>query len=241
MTSDDTRAPQRYPLVNQMGTYQKPNSKNTVNRKAGSTGLWKLGRKATKLSLSWKYLEDLAGQKIGVTEVEAQAWTRAANREVKKGRKRPLNKGRYSEQFRRDRKFIGVQMRASAQQAKEDWLEMKMEFMQLKKKLTREARNELELNAIKREVESIKKSNERLFSRERGLQKERICHMKEDMKRRQNMNAETSKRQEMEDLRDQWLQQMVSKEDPPQPPTRVPVYGEAGLDSDEIACCNLPP
>ena len=243
VTTSDTRVPKpRYPLEPQMGTKSPQNhSATTVNRKAGTSGLWKLGRRAAKLALSWKYLEDLNEEKIRVNEVEAQAWTRAANREVKKGKKRPLAKGRYCEVFKRDKKYIGIQMKARAQQAREDWFEAKQEYNQLRGRMFRNAKNELELNAIKREVKRIKKENEKLFCRGREQHRDRICHLKEDMRSRQHMNADTTKRQELEDLRDMWFHNMVNKEDPPQPPTKVPVYGEAGLDSDEIACCNLPP
>ena len=72
-----------------------PESHNyTVKIKTGNAGLWKLGEHTNKLALSWKFLEDLAREEIGVNEVEMKAWNRAANREVKKGRSRPaLDKG----------------------------------------------------------------------------------------------------------------------------------------------------
>ena len=34
---------------------------------------------------------------------------------------------------------------------------------------------------------------------------------------------------------------IINKEEPPQPPPNVPIYGQVTLDVDEIACCNLGP
>ena len=76
----------------------------TANINAGIRGLWKLGTLASNLALSWKLIEDLAEESIGVNEVEMAVWTRSVNREVKKGNARPdLEKGKYSREFQRDK------------------------------------------------------------------------------------------------------------------------------------------
>ena len=41
-------------------------SEQTANRKADYHGLWKLGSKMNDMALSWKLLEDLRNEKIGV-------------------------------------------------------------------------------------------------------------------------------------------------------------------------------
>ena len=80
-----------------MGSNTFSSSSSTAGTKAGIAGLWKLGVKCNKLALSWKFVEDMAKKDIGVHEVEREAWNRAANREVKKGKDRPRIKGRYTE------------------------------------------------------------------------------------------------------------------------------------------------
>ena len=115
-----------------------------------------MGVRCNKLALSWKYLEDMVKNQVAVNEVEREAWNRGANREVKKGRDRPRNKGRYCEKFQRDRIYIGKQMKIRAQQAKEDWMEERKHFMNLKRKLMDGAKTERERNSIKRDVENLK-------------------------------------------------------------------------------------
>ena len=99
------------------------NSSPTANRNAGIKGLWRLGSRANDLALSWKHVEELAEESIGVNEVEMQVWNRTVNREVKKGNKRPaLDKGKYGNELQRDKKLIRKQMKIPEEQAKEDWL-----------------------------------------------------------------------------------------------------------------------
>ena len=76
------------------------NKSTTVNTEAGIRGLWRQGVKVNKLAASWKMMEDLASKKIGVNEVERDAWNRTANRIVKKGYERPKMKGQYGSMMR---------------------------------------------------------------------------------------------------------------------------------------------
>ena len=79
-----------------MGRPPNQLSELTTNGKAGYDGLWNLGKKMNSMALSWKLLEDLRSERVGVWEVECQALTRSMNRIVKKGHERPaLGKGWY--------------------------------------------------------------------------------------------------------------------------------------------------
>ena len=90
------------------------------------------------MALSWKFLEDVAKEGIGTNEVEMKAWIRSANQEVKKGKERPtLDKGRYDLKFRRDRKYIGNEMKLRVEQAREDWSELRSDFMEMKARMLR--------------------------------------------------------------------------------------------------------
>ena len=62
----------------------------TVKKKnTGMTGLWRLGRSANKLALSWKFMEDLVNDNIGVNEVELEACRRSSSvPKVQKQRKK---------------------------------------------------------------------------------------------------------------------------------------------------------
>ena len=95
-------------------------------------------------------MEDLVRNEIGVNEVEREAWNRAANRAVKKGLRRPVEKGKYSKEFQRDRTYIGRQMKIRAQQAKEDWWEQRRVFIKMKDRLVGSATSPKEKNKIKR-------------------------------------------------------------------------------------------
>ena len=125
---------------------------------AGSTGLWRLSQKMTTMALSWKLLQDLEEQKIGVNEVEAEAWKRQANREVKKGKEWPKGRrGRYEGDLRRDEKYIEKQMRIRAQQAKEDWQEARAKYTSRKKSMLKKAETERDRNAIRRDMRKFQK------------------------------------------------------------------------------------
>ena len=53
-----------------------------------------------KMALSWKLLTDLAHEGMVVNEVEAQAWTRTWNCEIKNGKKLGnIKKGMYDAQL----------------------------------------------------------------------------------------------------------------------------------------------
>ena len=103
-------------------------------------------------------MEDLAQEEVGINEVESMAWKRSANREVKKGKRRPRNRGRYSDEVKRDSKYVKAEMRERARQAKEDWQETKEKFMKRKSQMLREAGSDKEKNAIKRMIEKLKKT-----------------------------------------------------------------------------------
>ena len=208
----------------------------------GSTGLWKLGQKTSRLALSWKFMEDLAREGVGNNEVELRAWKRSANREVKKGKEWPkLDTGRYDREFTRDRKYVRMVMKTRAEHAKEDWIHVRKEFMNQKNKALKEAKDESERNEVKRMIRKLKKHNEQKFIEGRQRHSRRLLIMKENIRSRQVICAETLRRQELQELRSRWMQEIISKEEPPQPPPEVPTYGQVKLDSDEIACCLLGP
>ena len=64
------------------------------------------------MALSWKFLEDLVQEGLGVNEVEAEAWQRAINREVKKGNNKiGLKKMEYGVGLKRDEEYVQKVMR----------------------------------------------------------------------------------------------------------------------------------
>ena len=98
---------------------------------AGYHGLWKLSQKMTNLALSWKFLQDVQEENIGVNEVEYDAWRREANREEKKGNARPKKKGQYSETFRRNGRYVKKQMEIRVGESNEDWEEARGNFSRM--------------------------------------------------------------------------------------------------------------
>ena len=101
----------------------------------GLAGLWRQSRKCNKLAASWKFIEDLANMKIGNNEVERDAWNRAANRIVKRGKERPRLKGKYGTEIKRDAQYVATHMKVRARQAKKDWEAERALFMSMKRKL----------------------------------------------------------------------------------------------------------
>ena len=88
-------------------------------KKTGYDGLWKLGKRVNRLALEWKLMEDLSKEGLGTQDIEARAWSKQINREVKKGRGKPdLAKGRYSKIVSRDRKYIEMEIRRKTVEAK---------------------------------------------------------------------------------------------------------------------------
>ena len=155
----------------------------TANSNAGLKGLWRMSKRANDLALSWKYVEDLAEESIGVNEIEMQVWNRTMNREVKKGMKRPaLEKGKYGKELQRNKNLIKKQMKLRAEQAKEDWMTVRSQFMNLKKTLMERTMNEQERNLIKNEVKKMKRRNEKSFILVRENHKEKIRKLREKLK-----------------------------------------------------------
>ena len=156
-------------------------------------GLWKLGRRVNKLVLSWKFLGDLHEEGLGVNEVEAQAWVRTVNREVKKGRQvKDRKRGWYRNGLRRDQEMIKVQMKVRVQQAKEDWLHVKKELDSYRKALLREAKDPCSQNKIKREWNKIKKDNEKFYIAERMKHQQRVPEMKAKIRQQSQQILETN-------------------------------------------------
>ena len=98
-----------------------------------------------------------------------------------------------------------------------------------------------DINNVKHEVDKIYKENEKEFVKGRLEQQEKLSHLKNRVKRSQPQNTERVMREELETLREQWLNKMTSKGDPPQPPPNVHIYGDVVLDKDELACASLGP
>ena len=142
--------------------------------------------------------------------------------------------------MKRDREYVGIQMKIRAKQARDDWRQERKIFMSLKDRLVGNAKDEKEKNRIKREVKALKKSNERKFIQLRRVHDDKIGRLEQTLRRRKQVDSETNRRQELAELREQWLQRMVSKEEPPKPPPPVPIYGQAKLDKDEINGLILP-
>ena len=66
--------------------------------------------------------------------------------------------------------------------------------------------------------------------------------LKQKLKKRTAMNIETQRRQELQDLRDFWLEETVGKgKNADVLDNNIPVYGNVKLDSDEVACLSLGP
>ena len=114
----------------------------------GLTGLWRQSKKCNNLAAIWKLMEDLAAMKIGNNEVERDAWNRAANRIVKRGKERPKKKEEYSSEITRDKKYVATQMKARARQLLEKG-------------------SEQERNKIRLEVKKMKRVNEVVFTEAR--------------------------------------------------------------------------
>ena len=95
------------------------------------------------------------------------------------------------------------------------------------------------LNEMKRELEKIRKANEKRFTREWKSVQSKVNKFKEARDRR--MPSQINLKQELEDLRESWIEERISKDRPiPLPPT-VNIYGEVTLDKDEVACAALGP
>ena len=192
------------------------------------------------MALSWKYLQDVQEEDVGINEVESEAWKREATREAKKGKERPKKKGEYSGRFRRNKGYIKKQMEIRVWQAKEDWEESRSAYRSKKRELLKNAGTEAEVNIIKRECLKIQRRNERVFAQERTEHKERIQHLKDRVKKMQKNNIEVQRREDLQNLRRSWLASMVSEQEETPPPTQVPTYGCPSLDEDELACLALP-
>ena len=137
-------------------------SDETARQKAGNHGLWKASKKVNMLALSWKLLEDLRREKIGIWEIECQAWNRSMNRRVKLGKERiALEKGRYGKGLRRDTEYVCKLMDIRIQQAKEDWNLSRGELQTLRRKLLLEAKGTANENALRREFRRYRKPTKR--------------------------------------------------------------------------------
>ena len=225
-----------------MGEPPIPLSESTANPKAGQNGLWKLASKVNRLAASWKYCEDMARENLGVHEVECQAWTRSRNRAMKKGATIPaLRKGRYGKNLIRDKRYIKAQMELRTQQAKEDWWEVRQELNSLKTKLIKEAKGTSEENRLRREFIKIRKHNEAEFQKMREKHQQQIVNIKNRITQRNPINHEANKRQELEDLREKWIQETVSQKESIPPKQKVHIYGNITIDKDEEACAMLGP
>ena len=89
-----------------------PSWKDTVNQRTGTTSLWKLGKKTNRMALSWKWLEDLTTEGIGIREIESQAWRRTRIREEKKGATlKGIKKGPHVQGMKRDARFVKESMK----------------------------------------------------------------------------------------------------------------------------------
>ena len=135
---------------------------------------------------------------MGTQDVEARAWRKQVNREVKKGRKRPaLAKGRYGLMITRDKKYIEQEMRMKTVEAKRDWEDVKKEFQKTRDKLMREARDEKTRNELKREMKRLNKSNERQFLKGREVHASRIEQVRRKVRNRSHINSETQAREDL--------------------------------------------
>ena len=132
-------------------------------------------------------------------------------------------------------------MRERSLQAKEDWMEQGKDYRNLKANLLRDATSEREKNALKRGFERVRIANERDFIKGRLEHQEKVQWLKNRVKDSQTEDLETCRRQELENLREQWLESIVNTQEETIPPPNVPIYGQVELDRDEIACAMLPP
>ena len=166
--------------------------------------LWKLGRKMNKMALSWKFMEDMVKEGMGVNEVEAESWIRSYGRAVKKGQDiSGLKRLEYDGRMERDGKYVVKIMRIRADHAKEDWIEVRSKFHAFRAKLFREAKENQETKkSIRWEISQIENENEKWYIKERLNHKEKILGMKEELKQRLCVNAEIVKRQEINEVMD---------------------------------------
>ena len=96
----------------------------TANLKAGLDGLWKLGRKSSKMALAWKFLQHMDAKSLGVNKVENKAWHREVNHDGKKGYRRSKEDKRKIKKngnvIQRNKEYVKRQMQIRSKQAKED-------------------------------------------------------------------------------------------------------------------------
>ena len=223
-----------------MGSSNPPSYDLTAKKNAGLTGLWKNSERTNNLALAWKFLEDLATEEISVNEVESLAWKGVANREVKKGKEWPRKRWKYDENLKRDPKYIVREMRERANQAKEDWLEMKNDFLKRKKQLLGIARNAQERNQLTREIQRMKKNNEHVYIRERKLHQVKIEELRKKVKGRNQISANTVARGEHQRLRAEWVEARARVDSSSPLKKSVPVFGKVDIDDDEEAIVYKP-
>ena len=90
------------------------------------------------------------------------------------------------------------EMRARAEQAKEDWQEVRTKFMRMKSRYLGDAKDDKERNNIKRMIQSLKKENERVFIKERRAHLVKLDRIQQRVRERQDVTTETNKRQELQ-------------------------------------------
>ena len=165
---------------------------NTANRRAGIKGLCEQSARIMRLAAAWKFLEDLEQRRIGVNEVENDAWNRAANRVVKKGYNRKKKKWKYDETVMRDRQYVGTLMKARLRQAREDWMSERQIFTTMKEELLRTSTDQ-QKNQLRRSMKQQRKENEAEFLRLRTEHKSKIARLEAEVKKNQVQTVETTR------------------------------------------------
>ena len=188
--------------------YGKLNNSDTVNNKAGKTGLWKTGVKLNRMAIAWKRLEAFNNEGIGIPEVEHAAWKRSANRAVKKGMDwNSLKKGEYNSKCRRDNRYVEKEMLERIRQARTDWQEMRTEFMKQKDRTIGAAENKQKRNEVKRKIKQLKKENEQVYKRAEAETSQKITWAKNKYKKYTNLTLEQHKSDQL----DTWADDMTPK------------------------------
>merc|ERR1711954_293119 len=95
-------------------------------------------------------------------------------------------------------------------------------------------------NRIKREMIKIRKHTNELHEKLAVQNERKVKRMKSEHIRK-NMNQERVMKQEMSDLREEWIKARIGEGNPPPIPTKVHVYGDIQMDADELACASLGP